>query len=56
MKAIKLTQFFALLIALIVVSLPAHADNIDEDGRIWLNINMKTVLPIKGLNESPRLQ
>ena len=50
MKAIKLIQFFALLIALIAASLSAHADNIDEDGRIWLNINMQTALPIKGLN------
>ena len=56
MKAIKLTQFFALLIALIVVSLPAHADNIDEDGRVWLNINMKMPLPIKGLNAYLEIQ
>ena len=50
MKVIELTKFFVLLIALSTVSLSVHADNIDEDGRIWLNINMKTALPIKGLN------
>ena len=48
MKVIRLTQFFALLIALTAVSLSAHADNVDEDGRIWLNINMKAALPFKG--------
>ncbi len=45
-----------LLLALIALSQNLHAQDVQEDGRIWLNVNVQSSLPFEGWNWYADLQ